>query len=484
MYIIPQQPVFRQKITTNQLVFDISKQQKMEDLANIQIVNKKYALTPSDLEKLEMTRGTGCDLQVVSEDVFDIEDQLGFETDNYYQQDESYLKKGERKKREYISMILNANRDPIITATRTRFSQYQDDPDDDYTTTSGEDRVNGLHRMYENVGDYDDYLQKNNFEEISPGRVYKLTRSPGVGALATDASLIIYNCALWTQKSKEPFDSTWMRRSVIVSNLVEDHILPGLKELLLTTKQGQMCEAIIRPEAAFGLLGAMPRIPPNASIFCLIEVVKVVTPEKMSILAGFGGGNDKLTFEDFYVASDQARQRGNYFYDSGQFKTAFQRYKSGIRLLEDMIYKDESEEYKAKDLLVKLYNNCARTANADGNPRLALSACKQASEINDMVPKTYWHRMTAWSNKGHFDRALGVARRAMQLFPEPSVNRQFMKAAEDLKLKVQKVKDDRDELYKLMGRAMISSTWDKWYSTHVDTQISRCTWDSKRFLCN
>lgn len=187
-------------------------------------------------------------------------------------------------------------------------------------------------------------------------------------------------------------------------------------------------------------------------------MVKVITDDKLCILTASGRGHPEPTFSEYYTASDQARQRGNYFYQLEKYKIALQRYKSGIRLLEDMKFKNEDEEVRAKELLVKLYNNCAKTANAEGNPRLALSACKQASELDDMQPKTYWHRMTAWHNKGHLDRALGVARRAMQLFSDPSLNREFRKAAENLNLKLQKEKNDMDDLYSLMGRALISSS--------------------------
>lgn len=434
----------------------------MEDLANIDIEGKKLAVSAQDIRKLY--NADGCQLQMVTDRVHNLDDSVESETDDYIQQEDGQeaisLQKDERVKREYLSLILNANRDPVKPSAKCRFRELQEEQDGECETNTLGDRNIGIHRMYENVGNYEDYMKKNSFEEVSPERVYKKKRVFGVELPVKQSSLVIYNCALWTEHSKDPFDSTWLRRSVITTNLATDSILPGLQELLLTTKKGEICEAFIRPQAAFGPLGAMPRIPPNATIFCLLEVVKVITEDKMSILARNPNTNDGgLTFEDFYMASDEARRRGNYYFDQEQYKTALQRYRSGIRLLEAVTLKNEQEEDRAKELLLKLYNNCARTANANGDPRLALAACKQASEINNMVPKTYWHRMTAWNKKGHLDRALGIARCAMQLFQDPKINKPFQRAAEELKFRIQKEKTDADNLHRLMGRALLTSTW-------------------------
>ena len=451
----------------------------MSEIGAIDIEGKQLVFSSKDIDKL--TTPDGCQLQIVTDKVHklydddddddddggcgdgnnsDIDDMF----DNEHKEDPELDKKlrEDRMRREFISLVLNANRDPIKPGTKTRFKEYREDVMDgefECDTRNLENSHIGIHRMYENMGKFDDYMAKNNFQEISPGRVYKLKRVSGVQLPVTNVDLVMYNCALWTENSKEPFDSTWLRRTTITTHLATDSILPGLHELLATCSKGELCEAFIRPEAAFGRLGVMPRIPPNATIFCLLEVVKVVTRDKYDAIVLHSNEGDRgLVFEDLYQASDEARRRGNYFYEQGQYRTALQRYKSAIRLLEGSTYKDKAEESKAHDLLIKLYNNCARTANAIGNPRLALAACKQARMISDMDPKTHWHRMTAWDKKGHPDRALGVVRRAMQLFEhDANIVRTFQKAADDLKIKIQKGQIELDDLHRLMGRALLSS---------------------------
>uniref|UniRef100_A0A6G1SQ92 peptidylprolyl isomerase n=1 Tax=Aceria tosichella TaxID=561515 RepID=A0A6G1SQ92_9ACAR len=440
-----------------------------EEMNNIEIKTSKLALSANDIKQLTKP-GQGCQLQMVSCNVHDLDTEPGTldpddsDADEIFEEDKDLADRytrEDRMRREFVSLVLNANRDPVKPGTRCRFKEFQEEVrDGEFDCDIGNlvDRYIGIHRMYENIGNFDEYMKANNFQEVSANRVYKLKRMSGVQLPVTPDSLVIYNCAFWTEGSKEPFDSTWLRRTTITTHLATDSTLPGISELLLSCCNGELCEALIRPEAAFGPLGAPPRIPPNATIFCLLEVVKVVTREKMAILTNIASKDRRgIDFQDYLEASDEARRRGNYFYEHGQYKIALQRYKSAIRLLEGLSCKDEDQEKRVEELLLKLYNNCARTANAMGNPRLALSACKQASEIDDKDPKTYWHRMVAWRKKGHLDRALGIARRAMQLFKDPVIVRPFQKAADELKIKIQRDNDEETELYRLMGRAWLTT---------------------------
>lgn len=446
----------------------------MEEFANIGIEGKTLACSQKELEKLESTEG--CTMNLVRDKVYSVED--GEDSELEVDDEEGISSAGltaaakiERMKREFISLTLNSNKDPIKPGFRSNLRKmFLDDDDEKIDQKSPEaiaatfDIARSYNKRYEKLGNYEQLIKSNGIEgsplflEISPGRVYKRRLVPGAGPQVSQDSLIIYNCAFWTETAPEPFDSTWLRRNTNIADLANDSILPGLLELLLTTRRGEWCEAIIKPEAAFGRLGAPPRIPANATIFCLLEVVKVVGKDKIARLDFNPAASQKsgTSFDDFYEASDEARMRGNYYFELNQYRAALQRYKSGIRILEALTYKDGLEEEKANNLLLKLYNNCARAANRMGEPRFALVACKQAMLINDLEPKTYWNRLSAWKKMGHLDRALGTARRAIQLFPEPKVQRSFKCEADELKARIQNEKLELDDLHRLMSRAILA----------------------------
>lgn len=440
----------------------------MDQVSNAATQRTKLSISSGDIARLS-TFGQGCHLQPALSQTHSLEpencsdDEDDSDGDEFFDEKKEMteqLVKEDRRRREFVSLVLNANRDPVKPGTKYRCQEFQEVLESEFACDSGnlEDQYAAIHRMYDNIGNFDEYMKKKNFEEVAPNRVYKLKRLAGVKLPVEPNSLVMYNCALWTEGAKDPFDSTWMRQTTQTVHLATDSILPGLHELLLTCNKGELCEALIRPEAAFGPIGAAPRIPPNATIFCLLEIVRVVTQDKMAILTKTSHSDQRsIDFDDYLEASEEARRRGNYFFEHGRYRVALQRYKSGIRLLEGLTCKDEPQQVRVNEILVKLYNNCARTANMMGNPRLALSACKQASEIDEADPKTYWHKMTAWRMKGHIDRALGVARRALQLFHDPAMARPFQKAADELKAKIQQDDEEEAQLYRLMGKALLAS---------------------------
>lgn len=439
----------------------------MEELGIIDLEDKAITCSEKDIQKLSTP--AGCTLNLVQDKVYKI-DEESFSGDDEVSDDDfnprkSRIHKEERLKRECISLALNAHQDPISADFSSRLKELLGDQTNNvgYNHLSGSnksDSAMSIMNRYTKLTDFEGLLKNsdNGFEEISPGRVYKRRLVSGIGPTIVDDSLVMYNYAFWTEDSSEPYDSSWLRGSTMSTDLSKDSILPGVHELLLTAKVNEICEALIKPEAAFGILGVMPRIPPNATVFCLLQVIKVITKDKIARLtySPQGSQENSLTFDDFLKLADEARTRGNYYFIEGQYRVALQRYKSGIRILDALTYKDEAEEKKANILLVKLYNNSAKAANCLGDPRLALAACKQATQIDDMEPKTFWLKMIAWKKKGHPDRALGICRRALQLFPDPKIQKSFKREASDLMRRIQEGATELDKLHKMMGRAIIA----------------------------
>lgn len=441
-----------------------------EVTACIDLEGKKMAYSPKDIQKL--SEEDGCPLTLVNEKVYNLDDSNASEGDEHNDSFEECSSinreaKIERMKREYISMALNSNRDPMKPGESPNTAPLLPEdhdlmPEDSgYPRSKPDDGYSSVHRRHARTDKYEDIMNGDSFApyvEIASG-VFKNQYRMGSGLRVSEDSFVIYHCALWKEGSAEPFDSSWLRGSTMVVDLKDDSIIAGLRELMLTCSNGEICEAFIRPEKAFGMLGAPPRIPGNAIIFAVIEIIKVIARDKFTMLTGHLDEEEKMaaSFDDLYKISDEARTRGNFYYEQKQYRKALQRYKSGVRILEACTFKDECQERKANGLLLKLYNNSARAANALGDPRFALSACKQASLLGlSEEPKTYWNRMVAWKTKGHLDRALGVARRAMQLFPEPKTRKTFEREAEVLKKRLQNENVELDELYRLMGRAILA----------------------------
>lgn len=474
----------------------------------IDIEGKTLAYSLKEIEKLSSE--DGCKLDLVTDKVYNLEEpddlddlggNKGFSIDDFDEDVDEHGLSGrvhlsqeaklDRLRKEYIAVATNANRDPLKKESIVELNKLLSASPPAKGATMNEDAAGGsslilqgrygdlplrdnhevVHKRFErskqNLEELIAQRDKHGFEQLPSGLVFKRTIQRGYGPTVdiTPDSIVIYNCACWTQSKSEPYDSTWLRRNTCITDLTTDSILPGLNELLLVLRKGEWCEALIKPEAAFGRLGVLPRIPQQAIIHCLIEVVNIIGKDKLSMLSfkrGLTGEEEvdsqqTLTFENFYSASNEARMRGNYFFEHKQYRIALNRYKSGIRILETLIYKDEAEEKRAKGLLLKLYNNTAHAANQLGLPRLALAACKQALLIDDHNPKSYWYKLRAWKLKGHPENAYGVAKRALQLFKDDQeAAKVFRREERELKETIEKSFNEQRELERLMSKALIS----------------------------
>lgn len=436
----------------------------MEAVGISDLDDKKFVCTDESLQKLS----EGVILKSTQDKVYDIEDETSSGDEEQPSPDTNLTKQEriERMQKEYISLALNANQDPVSKGFTCKLQATNEENNADggnldfSSYRSKPNLATMISQSYDKLSDFEALLaeKENPFEEVSINRVYKRTLVVGGGPNIAEGSVVVYNYSFWTQGNTQPFDSSWLRCNSQIIDLSQDSILPGLHELILSCKQDEVCEALFRPEAAFGHLGVSPRIQPDATIYCLLQVVKTISRDRLDSIAynpsKFQEGG--VTFEDLYGVADEARKRGNHYNLKGQYRVALQRYKSGIRILEGLTFKDESEEKQANALLIKLYNNAARAANKQGEPRLALAFCKQVNLIDDRIPKTYWNKMVAWERKGHIDRALGVCQRAMELFPDPQTRKEFASQLDGLKARLQAEKKEKDDLYRLMGRAIVA----------------------------
>lgn len=437
----------------------------MEELEESCLKRAKLACPVEDLNKLDTEEG--CRFNVVTGQILSLDEDSASEDDEddelgSYQRHiypEALL---ERSKREYIALALNSDRDPGSSDVQSALAQLLEDDDGETECVSNIKDFRHLNKQYQNLTDFEGILkgefsyESKGFKEISPDRVFKRELKAGTDDLVSDNHIVIYNYAFWTDNAKEPYDSSWVRQKTMVSDVEHDPLVPGFKELLLTTRKGEWCDAIIKPEAAFGSLGVTPRIPANATLFCILEVVKLVRKDKVAMLSTRDPEKSEVgaKFEDFIQAANEARTRGNGYFVKKQYKAAIQRYNSGVHVLETLTFKDETEEKRAQDVLLKLYNNLAKAANASDKPRLALHACKQASLLKPDI-KTYWSKMKAWKIKGHMDHALNVARRAKQLFPSDPWIKLFDREVIELQEKIQEEKENTRNLYKLMGKSLV-----------------------------
>jgi hypothetical protein len=93
----------------------------------------------------------------------------------------------------------------------------------------------------------------------------------GTGAAVTSSSNVVvhYTGVLWD--SGTVFDSSWTNGQVATFNVAE--VVPGFSQALIGHKVGSQILAVIPPELGYGATGAGTKIPANATLVFVIDIL-------------------------------------------------------------------------------------------------------------------------------------------------------------------------------------------------------------------
>lgn len=254
--------------------------------------------------------------------------------------------------------------------------------------------------------------------EIVKDNVYKNVVREGAGDVITVNSAVLYNLNAYLEGQDEPFDSTWLRGRPNLHKLSYDTILPGICHGLLTMRRGERSEFIVRPEYAYLEMGCPPRVPPNATILYIIEVIRIFEEGSLSHFETLEfEEREKFDFSFIFNLCDEERISGNSYYKVGRFREAAFRYRRAIRNLEQIMYRSREDEDKAKQLLLKLYCNIANTYNKFAKPFNAMSNCKKALIIDPKCHKALYQYGLAKMMNADYEAAKDYLCRAKMLKP-------------------------------------------------------------------
>ncbi|KAI1293502.1 Inactive peptidyl-prolyl cis-trans isomerase FKBP6 [Halotydeus destructor] len=212
--------------------------------------------------------------------------------------------------------------------------------------------------------------------------VYKRILRPGRGEELTPNCAAKYHATAYLEGQDEPFDCSRIRNQEHIHKLNQDPIVRGLYVGLLTMRKGEKSRLIVKPEMAFGKLGCQPRIPAEATILYVVEVLKTFSESSLSSFEMMSlEERQRMPFEELLKICDDERKSGNGYANEKRPKEARIRYNRAISILEDRMVANSEEEAKVKDVLVKLYYNSAIVLNEIGKHYAAISFCKKALQL-------------------------------------------------------------------------------------------------------
>jgi len=258
---------------------------------------------------------------------------------------------------------------------------------------------------------------------------------------------IDYSMSLESQD--EPFDSSVLRGRKERYKLGEGRLIHGLDIAIQSMKKQEKSQFLIDHQYAFGFMGCPPRVPAEAVILCVVELLDFVEEGVAeALLAIPAEERSKMkTYKDIEKAARHEHVNGNNYVHKEEWQMALKQYERGIRLLVEVNLKDEGEEKEQRRLLMKLNLNKAHCCLKMHWPKKACIACKEALDIDPQNTKALFRFGKAKRMLEDYQSARDLLVKAQKGSPQDkSINAELRSLEEQMA----RAKKDEKVLYQSM----------------------------------
>jgi peptidylprolyl isomerase len=97
----------------------------------------------------------------------------------------------------------------------------------------------------------------------------------GDGPRARNGQFLVVSYVGALYRSGRVFDSSWRRHERFGFPLGQGEVIKGWEKGLLGMRVGERRELIIPPALAYGRKGSRPRIPPNATLVFIVDLLGI-----------------------------------------------------------------------------------------------------------------------------------------------------------------------------------------------------------------
>ncbi|XP_038073279.1 peptidyl-prolyl cis-trans isomerase FKBP8-like isoform X2 [Patiria miniata] len=180
------------------------------------------------------------------------------------------------------------------------------------------------------------------------------------------------------------------------------------------------------PRFAYGILGRLPDVPPNAEITYELELLNVQPAPDPG----------EMTIDELCLAGDKKRERGNELYSRKDYSGAINSYTKALKLFEKAkVSDDDSAKLAVMELKVKCYNNLAaaqlKVLASQGEYEQAIGTMKEAlsREPSNKVIHNELSRLTNRESKERqserqlYQRMVGDMASVTQINPRQKMNK-------------------------------------------------------------
>ncbi|XP_029470375.1 inactive peptidyl-prolyl cis-trans isomerase FKBP6 isoform X2 [Rhinatrema bivittatum] len=262
------------------------------------------------------------------------------------------------------------------------------------------------------------------------GGVLKEVIRAGTGELVPPDASVIVKYSGYLEYLDKPFDTNCYRRNLRLMKLGEDITLGGMEVALLTMQKGEVSRYLFQPTYAYGKMGCLPLIPPNATVLFELELLDFLdTAESEKFFDLAPPVQDMFPLEKVLKVANTEREFGNYLFRQSRFYDAKDRYKRASKILScQRVGSNEQQLISADRLLV--YLNLSLTYLKLDHPARALSFGERALEIDSRNPKALFRCGQACLVMTEYERARGFLVAAQKVQPfNKDINNELKKLA-------------------------------------------------------
>jgi peptidylprolyl isomerase len=156
-------------------------------------------------------------------------------------------------------------------------------------------------------------------------------------------------------------------------------VIKGWDIGISTMKLGENAELIIKPEYAYGKIGAPPKIPGDATLIFTIEVLQIHDRKPTRWM---------MSDPELIKVALRMKDDGNLRFKAGKLKEAEGLYRESLGHLETV--KNQTKELS--DLKKTVLVNIAVVCNKSGDFKETLINCTKALDIDEKNAKAYYLR--------------------------------------------------------------------------------------------
>ncbi|NWU64552.1 FKBP6 isomerase, partial [Pterocles burchelli] len=234
----------------------------------------------------------------------------------------------------------------------------------------------------------------------------------------------------YLENRDEPFCTSCNRKYPRLMKLGKDITLWGLEIGLLTMKVGEVARFFFLPGYAYGNMGCLPLIPPNATVMFEVEVLDFLDSAECDAFFELSDEQQSsVPLQKVLKVAETERQFGNHLYRVQNFKGAKGRYKKAFSIL-CRSPSDENEQQQIDASKLSLLLNLSATYLKLERSDQALVYGKKALEIDQRNAKALFRCGQACLHMAEYREARDFLVRAQCIQPfNYDINNELKKLA-------------------------------------------------------